>query len=159
MIRITRLADYAIVVLSHFASDRTRPVRTARLLASETHVPLPTVSKVLKALARRGIVTSLRGVHGGYTLTKAPEAISVAEVIDALEGPIAMTECQTGPAGLCILEPTCPARSNWERINIAVRKALEGIPLTQMSPFPFQHRLPPVFAKKASASPAPASGA
>ena len=97
MIRITRLADYAIVILSHFASDRTRPVRTARLLASETHVPLPTVSKILKALARRGIVASLRGVHGGYTLTKVPEAISVAEIIDALEGPIAMTPAGGGP--------------------------------------------------------------
>jgi FeS assembly SUF system regulator len=149
MIRITRLADYAIVVLSHFASDRTSPVRTARLLAEETRIPLPTVSKILKALARKGLVASQRGVHGGYRLTRDLGSISVAEAIDALEGPIAMTECQSGPGGLCVLEPTCPARSNWERINRAVRKALDEIPLTQMSPIPSPRRPAPARAARA----------
>jgi len=134
MIRMTRLTDYGIVLLTHYARTPERPIRTARDLAAENRLPLPTVGKILKGLARRGILASHRGVNGGYSLARSPEAISVADVITALEGPVAITECSShGDHAVCDLERRCPVRSNWRRINDAVREALGRITLAELS--------------------------
>jgi FeS assembly SUF system regulator len=131
MIRITKQTDYGIVLLTHLAADPERQYN-APDLAAEAHLPLPMVSKILKLLARESLLVSHRGVKGGYGLARQPEAISMAEIIAALEGPIAITEC-ISVEGDCSHEPLCPVRSNWRRINQAVRTALEGITLAEMA--------------------------
>ena len=133
MIRIRKLTDYGIVLLTYFVGDGESSVRTARELAAKAHLPLPTVSKILKALARSSLVISHRGIAGGYSLARAPEEISVAEIIAALEGPLALTECSASAPGLCDLEAVCPVRSNWRKINDVVRGALAQLSLADMS--------------------------
>jgi FeS assembly SUF system regulator len=131
MIRITKQTDYGIVLLTHLAAQPERQYNAPEL-AAEAHLPLPMVSKILKLLAREGLLVSHRGVKGGYSLARQPEAMSMAEIIAALEGPIALTEC-ISVEGDCFHEPLCPVRSNWRRINQAVRTALEGITLAEMA--------------------------
>ncbi|HEV8581750.1 MAG TPA: SUF system Fe-S cluster assembly regulator [Thermoanaerobaculia bacterium] len=131
MIRITKQTDYGIVLLTHLAANPERQYN-APDLAAEAHLPLPMVSKILKLLARESLLISHRGVKGGYSLARQPEAISMAQIIAALEGPIAITEC-ISVEGDCFHEPLCPVRSNWRRINQAVRTALEGITLAEMA--------------------------
>jgi Rrf2 family protein len=97
-------------------------------------------SKILKALARAGLLTSHRGAKGGYGLARPAEAISVADVISALDGPIALTACiEDGPGG-CEIEALCPARANWQRINDAIRAALDDISMAEMA-----QAIPPAF--------------
>jgi FeS assembly SUF system regulator len=133
MIRITRLTDYGIMLLTYMAQDLALPMRTAPDLAAEAHLPLPTVSKILKVLARKGVLVAHRGVNGGFSLARRPEVIFIAEIITALEGPIALTECSADAPGRCQLERLCPVRSNWQRINQAVRTALERLTLADMT--------------------------
>jgi FeS assembly SUF system regulator len=136
MIRITRLTDYGIVLLSRFASGEPGRLFSARELGEATKIPQPTVSKLLKALTRAGLLESQRGTQGGYQLARAPRDVSVADVIHALEGPIALTDCTDEGAAACDIEHDCPVSSNWQRITRAVLGALEAIPLTEMaSPF------------------------
>ena len=138
MIRITRLTDYGIVLLSQMALSPERRFN-APDLASETSLPQPMVSKILKQLARSGLLLSHRGVHGGYALSRSAESITVAEIITALEGPIAVTECIEDGPGSCDKEASCPVQSNWRRINVAIRGALDGITLAEMtSPAPLK---------------------
>ncbi len=143
MIRLNRLTDYAIVVLAQMAQDG-RSVRTATEVARETAVPLPTVAKLLKTLARHDVIRSQRGAGGGYSLARAPEDISVAQVIDALEGPIALTACVEGSDDNCGVESLCPMRGNWNKVNQAVRAALESVTLADMmvSAFAFNDSRP-----------------
>jgi len=131
MIRITKQTDYGTVLLTHLAANPERQLNAPEL-AAETHLPLPMVSKILKLLAREGLLSSHRGVKGGYGLARHAEEISMAEIIAALEGPIALTQC-ISVEGDCAHEPLCPVRSNWQRINVAVRAALEGIALSEMA--------------------------
>ncbi len=132
MIRLNRMTDYAVVVLAQMAC-RPEDTVTAPQLAKATSMPLPTVSKMLKALARHDILRSLRGASGGYRLNGAPEDISVARIIAALEGPIALTACVDGAEGDCGVERLCPMRGNWDRVNEAIRGALEAVSLAEMS--------------------------
>ena len=132
MMRMRRLTDYAIVLLSHLARDRQHSLHSARDLAAAAHLPPPTVNKLLKKLSRAGVLVSHRGTNGGYSLARKPEQISVAQVIAALEGPIAVTECGTEIPGQCGLESLCPVRSSWQNINRAIRGALEGLSLSDM---------------------------
>jgi FeS assembly SUF system regulator len=135
MIRMSKLTDYAIVLLAHLArSERTL---TAQELAGRSRVPLPTVSKLCKELSRAGIVVSHRGRHGGYSLARAAEAISVAQVVEALEGPIALTECGTPGGAPCGIEATCVAKASWDPVSRAIHVALEQLPLSAIGP----HRL------------------
>lgn len=131
MLRISKLTDYAIVVLSHAAKSDDQVV-TARMLSEASHVPMPTVGKVMKSLARAGIVESLRGKKGGYKLARPASRITVAELIAALEGPVAMTECSLGTACECDIELRCPVRTNWKRINEVVRQALDSVSLQDL---------------------------
>lgn len=132
MIRMSKLADYGLVLMTQFLrTPEGERNLSARQLADETRLPLPMVSKVLKALTREGLLVSHRGASGGYSLSKEPTRISVAEVLAAVEGPIAMTEC-VDDAGDCRQELVCPVRSNWQRINIAVKNVLAAISLQDM---------------------------
>jgi FeS assembly SUF system regulator len=130
MLRITKLTDYAVLVLSDMA--RPGDARAARDVAEATRIPQPTVSKVLKLLARANLVESERGKNGGYRLSRSAETITVADIVDAVEGPIAVTECSTSERGCCDLEGHCPTETNWLRINDAIRQALKGVTLADM---------------------------
>ncbi len=153
MIRITRQTDYGIILLAYLASRPPERILTARDAARECRLPVPMVSKILKTLARGGILASHRGVKGGYSLARLPDRITMGDIIGALEGPIGMTECSSNP-GSCEQEPSCPVRINWQRISLAVRGALEMIPLSEMvgSPIPSLISLGPVPAGADSAT-------
>jgi FeS assembly SUF system regulator len=142
MFRITKQTDYGIVLVSHMAAEPERQF-TAPDLAAEAQLPLPMVSKILKLLAREGVLTSHRGASGGYALARGPREIAVSEVITALDGPIAMTECIDDSPGECIQERVCPLRSNWQVINRAVRQALDDIKIADMAQ-PLPERLVPL---------------
>ncbi len=131
MIRITKQTDYGIVLLTHLGAHAERTYNAPELSA-EARLPLPMVSKILKLLAKEGLLASHRGVKGGYSLSRSPEEISMAEIVAALEGPIAITECISVESD-CTHEAVCPVRGNWHRINEAVRRALEGISLAEMA--------------------------
>lgn len=131
MLRMSKLTDYGILLLTQFAADKEKPAHTARELAQATHLPLPTVGKLLKQLSHGGLLKSQRGMRGGYSLARAPRDISVASMIAALEGPVGMTECQT--PGVCGHERFCSVRPNWQIINVTIREALEGLTLADMA--------------------------
>src|SRR5580658_8292294 len=131
MLRISRLTDYATVVLAALAGEPQR-VQTAAALAAQTHIALPTVSKLLKELHRAGLVTSTRGLHGGYRLARAPAQISAAAILDALEGPLAVTDCAAGH-GNCEIEDSCRVGRVWQRLNLAIRRALYDVSLAQLA--------------------------
>jgi FeS assembly SUF system regulator len=131
MLRISKLTDYGTLIMTHMASVPDRP-HSAAGLAETLGLGLPTVSKVLKALARHELVTSLRGARGGYSLARPAQAISVADIVDALEEqPFGLTECSAGH-GLCSIESGCRIRDNWLRINVVVRGALQDVSLADM---------------------------
>jgi len=132
MIRINRETDYGIGILSLMA--RSRETRfNAATLAEQRGLPLPVVSKILKHLARDGILVSYRGAKGGYGLARAPETVSVADIIAALEGPIQLTECAEDGTDVCQYGSHCNVSANWSRINSVVRAALERVTLAEMS--------------------------
>ena len=131
MLRIGKLTDYATVILAMLAADRSR-VLTAGALSERTHIASPTVAKLLKQLHRAGLVNSTRGTHGGYQLARDPENISAASILDALEGPIALTECSAG-SGHCGIEHTCSVGRTWQRLSVAVRRSLSEITLAQLA--------------------------
>ncbi len=131
MFRMTRLTDYGIVLLACAARDPRRPPRSARDLAAEARVPGPTASKILKRLAAHGLLSARRGVKGGFALARPAREITVAGIVSALEGPVAITVC-TAHGERCDLERVCGVRNNWRKINRAVFQALEGITLADM---------------------------
>ena len=133
MIRLGKLTDYGLVLMTHIAQNHDRLLHTARDLAAESRLPLPTVSKLLKELLQGGLLVSHRGIKGGYSLARKPREISVAEIIAVLEGPIALTECSTDISGLCDLEPCCPIKHNQRIISLVVRGAMEKVMLSDLS--------------------------
>lgn len=138
MLRISKLTDYGTVVLAHLASG-PGSVASAADVAAATGIGLPTVSKLLKLLAKSQLVTSTRGSHGGYRLSRDATSISAANVIDALEGPVSITECSSSDSH-CNFEAFCCVGGAWQRINVAIRGALEDISLQDLlrsnSPIP-----------------------
>ena len=132
MFRVNKLTDYGIVLMAHVARGGEDVPFTARNLAEETHLPLPTVSKLLRELSDHGLLVSHRGVKGGYNLPRPATGISVAEIILALEGPIGFTECSTEP-GSCDMEASCAIRMNSQVIGDALREALEKIMLSDLN--------------------------
>ena len=131
MLRISKMTDYGALVMTALARDPAGLHNTADL-AARTHVAEPTVSKLLKLLARNGLVASSRGAHGGYRLARAPESIRMTDIIAALEGPIGLTQCTHEP-GICGIEHSCGVRSHWQVINRAIKKALDSITLAEMA--------------------------
>jgi FeS assembly SUF system regulator len=119
MLRISRLTDYATVILA--TAD----------IALRTHLGVPTVSKLLKELQHAGLVRSVRGAHGGYQLAKPSAEINAADIIDAVEGPVALTECANG-AGQCGIEATCQVGHGWQRISLAIHHALREVSLEEL---------------------------
>ncbi|MBF0094199.1 MAG: SUF system Fe-S cluster assembly regulator [Alphaproteobacteria bacterium] len=134
MIRINRLTDYAVVVLAEMS--RGSDVRTVSRISADTGVPLPTVAKLMKALAHGGLVVSHRGAAGGYSLNRNAAAISVADIIEAVEGPIAITACVDDADDQCGIEQLCPMHGHWSRINQAIRRSLDGISLAEIAAMP-----------------------
>lgn len=139
MIRLSRMADYGVVVMTYMAM-RAHRTQTTHQVAVATGLPEATVGKLLKVFAREGLLESHRGVHGGYELTRAAEDVTVADIVTAVEGPIALTLCVDDHPGSCDVESLCPMRGGWNRINSALREALEGVSLAAMA-FP---ELPPL---------------
>ncbi|MCP3981911.1 MAG: SUF system Fe-S cluster assembly regulator [bacterium] len=131
MLRITKEADYGIMLLAYLSDRPLGEIQTAREAAERTGLPLPMVSKILRSLARGNILTSHRGVSGGYSLDHPPRETSIAAVIRAIEGPISMVQCGAEP-GACEHEKVCPTKVNWERINRTVEQALEQVPISEM---------------------------
>jgi FeS assembly SUF system regulator len=131
MLRIGKLTDYATLILATLAADRLR-LQNASSLAERTHIAAPTVAKLLKQLQRAGLVNSTRGTHGGYQLSRSPDAISAAAILDALEGPLALTDCSVG-TGHCCLEHSCTVGRTWQKVNVAIRKSLTEISLAQLA--------------------------
>ena len=131
MLKLGKLADYATALMTAMASAPDQ-VHTAQGLSDRTRVSAPTTAKLLKLLAKGGLVESLRGAHGGYRLSRSPERITVAEIIGAVEGPIAVTECSEDHSS-CSMESSCSTRANWRLINRAILQALEAVTLAQMA--------------------------
>lgn len=130
MFKLGKLTDYGTVLMTALAAEPGR-LQTSQELAAGTRLATPTVAKLLKLLGKAGLVESLRGAHGGYRLARAPERITVADIVSALEGPIALTECSVHRG--CGIENHCGVRSNWRVINDAIRSALEAVSLAQMT--------------------------
>ncbi|HUA78947.1 MAG TPA: SUF system Fe-S cluster assembly regulator [Dyella sp.] len=130
MFRVSRLTDYATVVMTCIAAHPSDVLSTAQI-AEETHLELPTVSKLLKSLGHAGLVDSFRGVNGGYRLARPAQQISLAEIVEAMEGPLGMTECSMGD-GQCEREAQCGVRGSWQRINHVLDNALRTMSLADM---------------------------
>jgi len=130
MFRISRLTDYGTLILVYLAEQDGR-LCSASEVAGGTHVAQPTVQKLLKLLARAGLVDSVRGADGGYRLSRSPQRISAAQILDALEGPVAITECSTEESR-CELEALCHVGGAWQKINSALRVALSDITLADL---------------------------
>jgi FeS assembly SUF system regulator len=135
MIRLSRLADYAVVLMTHIAASKAE-VHNAVEVAAATGLPPPTVAKVLKALAHGGLLQARRGARGGYVLSRPADTLTVAEIVSAIDGPIALTHCVKPGAGNCEVERACPSRSGLNRINTAIRTALEAVTLAELVPPP-----------------------
>ena len=156
MLRLSRLTDYAVVVLSQMAG-RSGDVMTAIDLADATALPQPTVAKVLKLLARNDVIESRRGTQGGYVLDRSASEVCVAEIISAIDGPVALTACVDEASGDCSVETGCPMRGRWDRLNTAVQTAFESVSLEEIlsvNSVPNFIDMPPVGAAK----PAPVIG-
>lgn len=132
MLRLSKLTDYAVVVLREMSGACSGGVVTSPCLAGVTGVPEPTVAKVLKALSAAGLVVSQRGARGGYRLARPLAAISVADVIVAVDGPIALADCIEGAASPCEANHSCAGRGQWQLVNDTVCRALDGISLAEM---------------------------
>lgn len=136
MFRLNKLTDYGIVLMAHVARGSEDSPHTARSLAKGTRIPLPTVGKLLRQLSDAGLLSSHRGVKGGYNLARQAEKISIADIILALEGPIGFTECSVVP-GLCDMERSCSIKINSQIIGDALRDALEHVMLADLN-----HQMP-----------------
>jgi FeS assembly SUF system regulator len=130
MLRMSKLTDYGTMVLAQLDASDTGWT-TAGQVADATHLGPPTVSKLLKALVHAGLVVSTRGAQGRYALARPAANITAAEILDALEGPVAITECSSSH-GVCDLESYCRVGTAWQRINSSIRRALEGVSLTDL---------------------------
>ena len=131
MLRISKLTDYATVILATLAHEPSQ-LQPAGRLAASTRISSPTVSKVLKQLQRAGLVTSTRGLRGGYRLARPAAAINAAEILEAFDGPLALTDCAVGQ-GHCVIETSCRVGRTWQRLNLAIRRTLAEVSLAQLA--------------------------
>jgi FeS assembly SUF system regulator len=131
LIRLTNLADYAVVVMTAAAREPDSRLSAARV-AELTAIPAPTVAKLMGTLARAELLVAVRGVAGGFGLARAPKSISIAAIVEAVDGPIALTNCLSGESHDCAIEGRCTVRSHWGPINTAVRAALEAVTLADL---------------------------
>ena len=129
--RINKLTDYSIVILTNMVINDDKKMYTAKELSEITEIPLPTVTRILKMLSNKELLDSQQGPQGGYSLTKSAENTSVREVIEAMEGPIALTECSDDDCG-CAYETSCAVGKPWQKINKAIIDVLQNINLAEM---------------------------
>jgi len=129
MLRLSKLTDYAVVILARMAGQSGRA--NAAALAQATGLPEPTVAKILKDLTRSGLVQSARGATGGYVLAMPEQAITIRAVIEAIDGPIAIADCVEGAESKCV-SACCQLRGNWNKVNEAITGALDALTLTDM---------------------------
>jgi FeS assembly SUF system regulator len=146
LLRLSKLTDYAVVVLARLEQDGATPGRgrvlTAPGLASATGIAEPTVAKVLKILGAASLVEGVRGARGGYRLARPLDGVPLSEVIVAFDGPIALTACVDGGMGSCDAEAICPVRGRWDPVNAAIRQALSGITVAALAKPRFPWDLP-----------------
>jgi len=142
MIRLSRLADYGVVLTTYLARHPSG-WQTAAELSTAAALPTPTVAKILKRLAQEGVLESHRGTKGGYALARPAREISVADIVKALDGPIALTECMGSETGSCEIESLCPTRINWRTINDAITDALKSVSIADMAAPTFPILRPP----------------
>lgn len=140
MLRISRLTDYAFILLTELAQAEDEEVLSGSTLAERTPLPQPTVRKVLKKLAQEGLLESHQGAHGGYALTAPPGEIPVSDVIDAMEGPVSVTLC-CDEEETCEIEHECPTSNGWKIVNAAIRSTLDNLTLTDIQDGPDSDRL------------------
>jgi FeS assembly SUF system regulator len=133
MIRLGKLTDYGVLLMCQMARSPLSKWHTARELATDCHLPMPTVGKLMRALLRSGLLTSHRGIKGGYVLARSPELIPLTDIITALEGPFALTECSSEAADVCDLESCCPVRDNQRIISQTIRQALDRVMLSDLT--------------------------
>ncbi|MCB0307765.1 MAG: SUF system Fe-S cluster assembly regulator [Bdellovibrionales bacterium] len=137
MIQLNKHTDYGIVILTHFARYNDAPLLSAKNISDATSLSLPMVSKILKQLLKGGLLKSYQGVKGGYQLSRNPDEISIGEIIEVLDGPLALTECTASTQGACKTEHSCSIKPHWAAINRVMRDALIKLPLSSMtSPIP-----------------------
>jgi len=136
MIKLSNLADYAVVLMSTIAA-RSDDIHTAASLNFDTKVPLPTVSKILGKMAKANLLMSHRGIGGGFSMKLDMENISIADIIEAVDGPVQLTNCLSEEDTCCDYEPVCLTRSKWDKINDAVYQALNNVPLSEMVTRPY----------------------
>ena len=131
--RLSRMTDYGVVILCQIARGASSAVFTASHLAEVTHLPPPSVSKLLKLLAQKGILRAQGGINGGYGLARSAATISARDIIFALEGPIELTDCVEGGEGGCERQRSCSLRGHWDPVNLAIEQALGKVTLLEMS--------------------------
>jgi FeS assembly SUF system regulator len=131
--RLSSLADYAVVMMAAAARHDGSERLTANCLSAETGVPLPTAQKLMGRLASAGLLASARGAGGGFMLARAADAISLADIVEAVEGPIALTSCVEDGRHDCALEQACRVKPHWAVVNGAVRQAFAGVRLDQLA--------------------------
>lgn len=129
MLRITKIADYGFILLAHMADQDQDLLYNAKDLSATTNIPLPTVSKVLKILTQSGILQSHQGSKGGYSLVRSASQITAAEILEAVEGPLAMTDCSSAEG----CERNCQVSPSWKKVNGTVIRALKGLTLADMA--------------------------
>lgn len=132
VIRLTKHSDYGIVMLAYMAANPQTLLHTPGTISHATGLPQPTVTKLLKVLTRSQILVSQRGANGGYRLSRSPDDVALTDIIDAVEGPVALTECVDGSPGHCDFEANCVAKDIWQVVNSRVRAALSAVRLGDM---------------------------
>ncbi|HET9628211.1 MAG TPA: SUF system Fe-S cluster assembly regulator [Novosphingobium sp.] len=131
--RLSSMADYAVLTMSAAARHCGGARLNAAQLAEETGLPAPTVAKLVSRLSAAGLLKSVRGAHGGFKLARPAAAITLADIVEAVEGPIALTACVEMGKHDCTLESACTLRPHWPQVNAALRGALAGIALAELS--------------------------
>ena len=135
MLRLSNLADYGVVVMTAAARAAAEGrLTSAAQVAQLTGIPAPTVAKLMGQLGRSGLLTSQRGVAGGFSLARPAPQISLADIVEAIDGPIALTHCGQPGAQCCDLSASCAVRPHWAPVNRAVKSALEGVSLAELAP-------------------------
>jgi FeS assembly SUF system regulator len=145
MLRLTKQTDYAIVLLAVMACEQEGASFSARDLSDGAAIPLPMTSKILKLLAKEGLLVSRRGVNGGYALARPAHEMTLAAILATLEGGVALTQCAEHPSsrnGTCAIESFCPISGIWRTINGALIKTLHGITLADLAQSLPRHRAP-----------------
>lgn len=145
--KISRLADYAVLICCHLAAQE-ECLCNVTVLAEKTDLGSATVSKVMKTLSRANIVTSCRGVNGGYALAEPPYAISVCDIVEAIDGPIALTNCLSEKHHTCVVSKKCDMHPQWNKLNVAVRRAFKDLMLSDIMP---EASVPPLQIKRTAA--------